>query len=438
KNRSVLFSMTKKIKYIEPLHFYQMYECLHAERFFWKNDDGSNWIIGLGAAHSIAGTQTHNRFQEVKKQWHTLLLNAQVDNPYEVEGTGPLIFGGFSFDPLSKKEPEWELYEDYLFYLPRYMLTVVDNEWYLTVNSLNDDHVLLQKKMKDFLMKLTSNQMNQSEMQTFSSEEIGVDEWLKAVEDIVDELKSTELKKVVLARKLNMQCTNQISSESVINNLLEQQPTGFTFSLTAKSSSFLGASPERLVKKTKDYILSDSLAGSMARSKDQNEDDELGEMLLNDHKNLFEHELVVAMIEDALIPYCTNIHVPNKPKLLKMPDIQHLYTPIIGTAKKDTSIFDIVQELHPTPALGGVPTKAAMVKIREREEMDRGFYAAPIGWTDYRGNGEFVVAIRSGLVEENNAILFAGCGLVADSKSEEELVETGIKFQPMLRALKGE
>jgi len=161
-------------------------------------------------------------------------------------------------------------------------------------------------------------------------------------------------------------------------------------------------------------------------------------MLLHDHKNLFEHELVVSMIEDALRPYCTDINIPAEPVLMKMPDIQHLYTPVRGKANEGFSILNVVENLHPTPALGGVPTKAALSIIREKEHMDRGFYAGPIGWTDYKGNGEFAVGIRSGLINRDKAYLYAGCGIVSDSVSEEELKETRIKFQPMLKATGGE
>jgi menaquinone-specific isochorismate synthase len=123
--------------------------------------------------------------------------------------------------------------------------------------------------------------------------------------------------------------------------------------------------------------------------------------------------------------------------LMKMKYIQHLYTPVIGRNREGTSLLHLVDRLHPTPALGGLPKQAAIEKIREIEQLDRGLYAAPVGWMDHQGNGEFAVAIRSGLIQGNEASLFAGCGIVADSNADSEYKETSIKFRPMLTALGG-
>ena len=152
---------------------------------------------------------------------------------------------------------------------------------------------------------------------------------------------------------------------------------------------------------------------------------------------MIEHGFVVEMIKAALEESCEEIILPDKPQLMKIRDIQHLYTPVIGKCHKDASLLLLVERLHPTPALGGLPKQEAVEKIREVEELDRGFYAAPLGWVDYQGNGEFAVSIRSGLIQGKEASLFAGCGVVADSDSESEYLETSLKFTPMLRALGG-
>lgn len=165
---------------------------------------------------------------------------------------------------------------------------------------------------------------------------------------------------------------------------------------------------------------------------------ELGKALLSDQKNLSEHGFVVSMIRQVLEPFCNGLNVPDEPVLMRMRDIQHLYTPVTGTVKdKDTTLFQLVKALHPTPALGGIPRQPAMEAIRLLEKMDRGLYGAPIGWVDYRGSGEFCVGIRSGLLKEDRASLYAGCGVVKESEPEEEYKETSVKFTPMLRALGG-
>ena len=143
------------------------------------------------------------------------------------------------------------------------------------------------------------------------------------------------------------------------------------------------------------------------------------------------------MIAQTFAQNCVAYKVPSHPKLLKIRDIQHLYTPVEGQLKDNTTILQLIKSLHPTPALGGVPRKEALSIIRTYESINRGLYAAPIGWLDAEGNGEFAVAIRSATLQGNRAYLYAGGGIVADSNSQSEYEETLVKFRPMLRALGG-
>jgi len=200
---------------------------------------------------------------------------------------------------------------------------------------------------------------------------------------------------------------------------------------------FFGASPERLVKVEEGQAFSSCVAGSIRRGQTADEDDQLGQSLLNDGKNRGEHHYVVEMITETFKKNCTSIKVPNQPKLLKIRDIQHLYTPVEGVLNGEATILQLVKHLHPTPALGGVPRKEAMEMIRAFEPMNRGLYAAPIGWVDADGNGEFAVAIRSAALLGNRAFLYAGGGIVEDSTPQSEYEETLVKFRPMLRALGG-
>ena len=143
------------------------------------------------------------------------------------------------------------------------------------------------------------------------------------------------------------------------------------------------------------------------------------------------------MIKEAVLKTCTNVNIPNEPVLHPLKNLQHLYTPVTGTLKDEYSIFDCLKDLHPTPALGGTPTEDSLAYIREHELLDRGWYGAPIGWVDSNQNGEFAVAIRSGLIQGDEASLFAGCGVLADSDPEMEFEETRIKMLPMLNVLGG-
>src|SRR5690606_11878427 len=147
---------------------------------------------------------------------------------------------------------------------------------------------------------------------------------------------------------------------------------------------------------------------------------------------------VVDMISKVFGLQCTGNAVPKKPKLMKIRDIQHLYTPVEGELKQGANLIDLVRDLHPTPALGGEPRQEALSLIRQYETMNRGYYAATVGWIDAKGDGEFAVAIRSALLDKKEAYLYAGGGIVEDSTPQSEYDETWVKFRPMLRALGGQ
>ncbi|MED4202978.1 isochorismate synthase MenF [Neobacillus mesonae] len=442
--RPVLLSEVYKLDSINPLSFFKIgSERFLGERFFWKDPKGENILIGLGISKQIQSDQATDRFFRVGKEWGDLLEDSLIFNEYVEMGVGPVLFGGFSFDPNKEKTELWSKYPDSLFYLPKYLLSIINEEAFLTTSIVcmpQDDHTLFERildERNELLHSLHQNSQNEQAV-LLETKEIAPEQWKQSVNDVVKELTGGPLKKVVLARELRLIFDKQIEAETVLENLYRQQHESFIFAFESNGDCFLGASPERLVKKQENEILSTCLAGSISRGKTVEEDVRLGETLLHDQKNLIEHQYVVEMIKGALEESCEKVIIPDHPQLMKVRDIQHLYTPVIGEARNDTSLLLLVEKLHPTPALGGLPKREAVEKIRQVEVLDRGFYAAPLGWLDYRGNGEFAVALRSGLIQGNEASLFAGCGVVADSKSESEYLETGLKFRPMLRALRGE
>jgi menaquinone-specific isochorismate synthase len=159
--------------------------------------------------------------------------------------------------------------------------------------------------------------------------------------------------------------------------------------------------------------------------------------LLQDSKNLAEHRFVVESIIETMQAFCETISAPGYPRLVKTESVQHLYTPVRGQMKKTASLFEVIGALHPTPAMGGSPRERALAMIGELEPHERGWYAAPVGWTDGFQYGDFAVGIRSVLLSGQKLRLFAGCGIVKDSKPDQEYEETEMKFRPILRALEG-
>ena len=442
KTSSILVSQVKKLEEkINYLDFYSQYHKYRGERFFWKDPSEKNIIVGIGICEKIECLTNEKNYLYVQDKWNELVSNAIIDNDYVQSGIGPILLGGFSFDPKKEKTSLWGGFSDGYFFVPSIMLSEIEGTQYITTNiliqkeSIEKASLELQNKslelQKNIVIKpLVGN--NILEEMT----ELNVDQWKKTVEKVISRLDG-ELKKVVLARQSKVTFTEKIETEFVLKNLIQQQKNGYIFALESEDKCFLGATPERLVKKEEDTVFSACLAGSISRGRDREEDLRLEQELLQDPKNRAEHNYVVEMIRSAMENVCEKVVIPHQPEILKMRDIQHLFTPVKGKVKSTESVFSLLRLLHPTPALGGYPREQALRVIREEEDLDRGLYGSPIGWLDYKGNGEFAVSIRSGLLEGKEASIFAGCGIVADSDVESEYKETAIKFKPMLSALGG-
>jgi menaquinone-specific isochorismate synthase len=438
----VLLSIVEEVDAVDPLSFYYGGSSFHGERFLWKDRDHTITLAGLGAAHILSTNEKKERFFTVENEWKRFIDRSVVVTGQKWAGTGPLLFGGFSFDPLNDNGPEWRHFSTGSFQLPAFMLTKTGKTNYLTTNVIchpeEDESIFHERiRMKEELLANARKTIIPERPHWLGTRDVLPEEWKDSVQSVVNRLQQGEMDKVVLARKCEVSFDKKVSSDFVLDNLWKQQPDSFVFSFEREESCFIGATPERLVKKTGEEILSTCLAGSIARGDTLLNDEKLGEELLEDEKNRYEHQLVVDSIQQALNPFCDKLSIPPSPQLMKLKDIQHLYTPVIGQASEHTSLLNLVEKLHPTPALGGVPRDKALYVIRQEEEMDRGLYAGPIGWIDAYGNGEYAVALRSGLLQGEKAYLYAGCGIVADSEPESEFKETQMKFRPMLRALGG-
>jgi menaquinone-specific isochorismate synthase len=441
-HRNILFSEVRKMQGLSPLSFYQSgRELFLGERFYWREPNGVTTIAGLGKIDKLTVNKGQDRYKGIYNKWKDLVEDKITFGRENIPATGPFLFGAFSFDQNKSNSALWDQFGDHFFYVPKYVLTSGNEGTYLTTNVLLSpedeiDSVLQSFHQIDQLLKEMHYEKAEPN-KLLKLEEIEPEAWKHQVAAAVEDIKHHLMDKVVLAREIRLTFQSSILSETVLERLIEEQETSYIFSLEVARDCFIGATPERLVKKTGNEILSTCLAGSIGRGKSMEEDEELGKLLLHDHKNLIEHQYVVSMIKKVMESYCHEVDVPKEPVLLKTKHVQHLYTPVKAKCEDDLTIFQFVSKLHPTPALGGLPKEVAVKWIRENELLERGLYAGPIGWTDSYGNGEFAVAIRSGLIQGNHASLFAGCGIVADSSPEEEYKETSIKFKPMLHALEG-
>lgn len=268
------------------------------------------------------------------------------------------------------------------------------------------------------------------------------EDYKEAVKKGIRYIHDNQIEKIVLGRTLEIDTSEPANEQTWLQRLAGVNPHGYTFAANiAKSAQspkrvIIGASPELLVSKKGRKIKLNPLAGSRPRSPNPEEDQRLKLELSQSAKDLHEHNLVVKGIEQSLRPFCSTLSVPESPEILSTETMWHLSTVIEGVAKDpQMTSFDLAKAIHPTPAICGTPTAEAMVRISEIEPFDRDFFTGIVGWCDADGDGEWAIIIRCAEVGDMNLRLFAGAGIVKDSKPEEELQETGAKFKTMLRAL---
>ena len=257
-----------------------------------------------------------------------------------------------------------------------------------------------------------------------------------AVQDLAARLRSGEAEKVVLAREVLARGDGVVSAGMVVRGLRAAYPSCFTYLVAgADGTALAGASPELLVRRTGNRAFSQPMAGSVARGATDVEDDRLARQLAQSAKDKSEHEVVATFVREALRPFSSAVRA-REPEVARFTNIQHLATSVQAElSDPPADVLTLAAALHPTPAVGGWPRAAADRLIDELEGMERGWYAGAVGWIDGRGDGEFAVALRCGLLWEDGARLYAGVGVMPDSDPARELEETELKFKALLTAL---
>ncbi len=381
--------------------------------------------------------------------WRTLMQGLVVSTAASHAcPAGPVFFGGFAFDPLAARTRLWADFPDGLLILPRMLLSYSADAVTLTLNRVvqaSEDVERGAREIEADVERLQSavertqpTAVQDAEREITFHEMLQASEWMAMVDGMVGLIRQGAFEKVVLAREISARLPGDKEAfdiDTILQRLRESYPGAFVFAIQRGERFFAGATPERLVQAQDGRIQTMALAGSARRGETPQEDAAIGMELLRSKKNNGEHAIVVAMMREALERHCTHVQVSSVPELLKLKNVQHLKTSIAGELLPGQSILDIVAELHPTPAVGGFPRQAALEAIRHTEKLDRGWYAAPLGWIGASGHGEFAVALRSALIDGSEARLFAGCGIVADSDPQVEFAESWLKFQVMLRAL---
>jgi isochorismate synthase len=446
--------MTQLVGWCDPIQAYTgATQSGLGECFFWEQPADQKTLVGMGQATGIE-TDGSMCFTDSATAWRALMYDAvvtYVPATMSTPGNGPVVFGGFAFDPLSPRTQLWAEFPVGLLILPRFLLSYSAGQVTLTTNVMmqaTDDVEQSALEIEAGIKQLQASIENAPMLfQEETSNHFSVHEilpasaWMDTVANVVDMIQHDAFEKVVLARDIRVELDDTAAAFDIsitLQRLRESYPTAYIFAVQRGERNFVGATPERLVQAQDGQIFTMALAGSARRGETEEEDERIGMELLRSEKNNSEHTIVVAMVRDALQNHCTNVSASARPELLKLKNLQHLKTPITGTLIPGRCILDVMADLHPTPAVGGFPRQAALEAIRETEKLDRGWYAGPLGWIGAGGHGEFAVALRSGLIDGGKATLFAGCGIVASSDPQAEYEESSLKFRVMLRGLGGE
>ena len=404
-------------------------------RVHWSALDGLE-LVGTGAAARIE-TADEDRFETVRSIAADLFSAVDHEGP---PATRPRFVGGFSFDPDRDPSSTWAGFPAASFVLPQVQVTRTDEGTWLSVTACGDDVTV--ERVEERLDRVSRTVRDLPQMQP-SNGQPGVRstairpskrDWTEIVDRTVDRIRANDLRKVVLATAMDVTLCEPIDIPAVLERLRRTYPSCYRFLVQPDGNgSFFGPPPERLVRKRGRTVLTEALAGSVPRGSTPEEDDDHARSLFEDRKLQHEQELVADAIADALGPF-GDLTVGEQ-TVRKLTNIQHLHTPIDLDLQVDAHVLDLVEALHPTPAVGGLPQSTAMATIRDVEPFDRGWYAAPVGWFDADGDGEFAVGIRSGVARETDVTLFAGNGIVADSDPDDEWDEIQPKYRPILDEL---
>jgi salicylate biosynthesis isochorismate synthase/menaquinone-specific isochorismate synthase len=440
RNRRTLVSVTTAVDLADPCAAVFASRLASDRWFCWEQPDREFALAGLGVAHEAA-SRGETRFADVAEECLRTGGDAVLDEPRGLPaGAGPVWLGGFAFAPEGGSSSTWSSLSPGSLVLPELSICRSGERAYATVNVVvqpGDDAAersaalaarLAGLRAEAPLPMLDPHPTSHAEIR--SARPPG--DFEAAVSAATARIAAGEMSKVVLAREVVVGAGAAHDPAALFGAMREQFPACFCFCCGTPEAAFIGASPELLVRRSGASVSTVALAGSTRRSSDPAVDDHLGEQLLRSDKDRREQRIVSERIVRALRPHAVWVEAAAEPEIVKVANIQHLATPVIAQLAEPHSAIELAGMLHPTPAVGGEPWPQAAGAIADLEGMDRGWYAGPVGWMDATEDGEFCVALRSALLRDREAHLFAGVGVVAGSDPAAELAETEVKLQALL------
>lgn len=393
-------------------------------RIAWQNREGNYQFAGVGRATGFPDTSTSsvNNFTE--------LSSVLSGNGLEYLR----FFGGMAFDLESPGDPEWQTFGACQFVAPMFHFEIEDGQPRFIAQIVSDGKIAptLDRLLTEFLtLNWTSTNSSNAKLSLESVLEVPThSDWRQEHKQVLDEIGQMDYEKVVLARKLACRTIEPFSPLQIFHRLSESNINSFNFYFEfEKDHAFLGASPERLFMIQEHDLYSEALAGTRPRGDSEIESKQFETALLASDKDQREHGIVFDELRERFERLAEDVRFDNQIGILEQTFVQHLHQTISGKLKNSVGITEVLSALHPTPALGGHPQKAALQAISKHEGFYRGWYGGPVGWI--QGNqAEFAVGIRSALcVDEHRINLYAGVGIVAGSEAEAEWLEMKQKLR---------
>jgi salicylate biosynthesis isochorismate synthase/menaquinone-specific isochorismate synthase len=410
-------------------------------------DRGDAALAALGEATSLRASGP-KRFVTVADRWRELSAAAVADLVDDPAGEGPVAVGGFAFADAGGGSPHWEGFEPASLVVPEVAIRRSQRggepNVRLTLAALASPDDLPEELMArlqrrvDELRTRALPLLDPAPAGRFQvASAMPPEHYEAAVARARELIAAGELRKIVLAREVNVHAPRAYDPAAVFGVLRQEFPSCFVFCVGRGDATLIAASPELLVRREGHRVSTLALAGSTRRSADPAVDAHLGERLLRDESYREEHAIVARRIERMLRPHAIWVTGAPEPELVKIANIQHLATPIRAQLAAPIETLELAGLMHPTPAVGGEPLRRAAPLIPALEGLDRGWYSGPVGWTDAAGDGEFCVALRCALLRGSVARCYAGNGIVRDSDPAAELAETEVKLQALLPLLAG-
>ncbi len=417
-----------KIPQLEPLTWLAWQES--DVKTYWVDRQGKFTMAGVGALDIITGhvpIDYPSVFAQIRQSLSPLFPQVRY-------------YGGVGFSQERSIDPSWQLFGNYRFIVPKFEIWLDGIDTYFACNFKLElsvsSPIQRQQKLNLILEELAQLNLAPGDVAN-SSRSIDlalpklrerVDspdfiDWHQNISTALNKFTDLDLDKIVLARQSKLTFTAPLQPQSILLALRSHNPLSYHFCFQINpTTAFIGTSPERLYHRQDRLLKTEAIAGTRHRGRSIQIDRELSDNLRNSTKDLREHQLVVQNLRGILAELCHSVTIDRQSTILKLSKVQHLYTQCQGVLKPDLTDGDILPQLHPTPAVGGFPREHALQLIQKLEPFERGWYAAPVGWVGYDA-AEFAVAIRSGLINRDRLLLFAGAGIVQGSQSREEWAE---------------